>query len=107
MSDSGSVFDPNTMTRADFEEHLPEFFAAGTGRISDDPKYTRFLAANPDCAALVRDLEYIADAARDLLRPVEEPSDAVWNSIQIILLLAASGSEPEVDLRHDLETDPE
>ncbi len=98
MSDPRSVLDPNTMTRADFEEHLPEFFSTGNGRISDDPKYARFLSANPDCAALVRDLEYIADVARDLLRPVEEPSDAVWNSIQSKLRLAASGSEPGDDL---------
>ena len=43
----------------------------------------KFLAANPDCAALVSDLEAIADAARTLLEPVAvAPSEQVWLNIQ-------------------------
>ena len=95
MNDGGVHLDFDTMTPAQFEDHLPELFATKNGRISDDPALTRFLHANPDCAALVRDLEYIADAARLLLEPAEaEPSDAVWNSIQGKLKIAASGEEP-------------
>ncbi len=85
----------DSMTPDDFQAHLPELFAAGSGRISQDPRFAKFLHANPTCEALVRDLEYIADAARQLLEPVvEEPSDSVWDSIQSKLKIAASGEEP-------------
>jgi hypothetical protein len=72
------------MTLAEFEERLPEFFATGTGRVSDDPRFQSFLTDHPASAALVRDLEYIAEHARSLLEPAEdvEPSDAVWSKIQ-------------------------
>ena len=71
------------MTLAEFEQRLPEFFATGTGKISDDPRFEAFLTANPDSAALVRDLQYIAAAAGDMLNKEEvEPSDSVWQNIQ-------------------------
>ncbi len=73
--------DFDTMTPADFEKYLPDFFATGDGRVSTDPRLQTFLSNNPDCAALVRDLEAIADQARSLFEPVE-PSDAVWSKIQ-------------------------
>jgi len=73
--------DFDTMTPADFEKYLPDFFANGDGHVSTDPRLQTFLKNNPDCAALVRDLEAIADQARSLFEPVE-PSDAVWNGIQ-------------------------
>ena len=74
--------DFDTMTTADFEQYLPEFFANGDGHVSTDPRLQTFLKNNPDCAALVRDLEAIADQARSLFEPTEEPSDAVWTNIQ-------------------------
>jgi hypothetical protein len=72
------------MTVAEFEERLPEFFATGTGRVSDDPRFQAFLTENPDSAALVRDLEYIAEHARSLFEPANdvEPSEQVWSKIQ-------------------------
>jgi hypothetical protein len=72
------------MTQADFEQYLPDFFAAGNGRVSEDPRLQKFLVANPDCAALVRDLEAIAEHARSLFDDdtAEEPSDDVWQNIQ-------------------------
>ena len=95
MNDGGASLDLNTMTPSQFEEHLPELFATHNGRISDDPAFSSFLIHHPDCAALVRDLEYIAEAARSLLEPAQaEPSDAVWNSIQGKLKIAAAGDEP-------------
>ncbi len=79
MSENGTInFD--ALTPAEFEQHLPDLFLAG-GKLSDDPRLTRFLAANPDCAALVRDLETIAETARSLFEPTHEPSDAVWSNI--------------------------
>ncbi len=97
MNVTGNSFNPDTMTVEQFQEHLPELFSAGQGSISQDPRYARFLAANPTCAELVRDLEYIAEAAKNLLDAPEvqiEPSDNVWSSIQSKLGLAASGEDP-------------
>ena len=84
------------MTTAEFEQRLPDLFATGRGRISDDPNLRKFLDQNPTCAALVSDLEYIAETARQLLEPAEEePSDNVWSNIQSKLKIAAAGDEPE------------
>lgn len=72
----------DTMTPAEFEQYLPELFAAGGGKVSEDPRFSKFLSANPDCAALVRDLETIADTAKSLFEPIHDPSDNVWSGIQ-------------------------
>jgi hypothetical protein len=84
----------NKMTFAEFEERLPEFFTTGTGRISDDPRLQAFLKENPDSAALVRDLESIASAAKELLEPeIEEPSDEVWRNIQQGLRIESASTD--------------
>jgi len=72
----------DTMTPAEFEQYLPELFATGDGNVSNDPRFATFLAKNPDCAALVRDLETIAEHAKSLFEPTYEPSDDVWAGIQ-------------------------
>lgn len=76
----------DNMTPAEFEEYLPELFEAGGGKISEDPRFTNFFKANPNCAALVSDLETIAEQAKSLFEPTgdgtgTEPSDAVWSNI--------------------------
>jgi hypothetical protein len=81
--------DFDTMTPADFEKFLPEIFANGDGRVSTDPRLQTFLRNNPDCAALVRDLEAIADQARSLFEPTD-PGDAVWTGIQSKLKMQGS-----------------
>jgi hypothetical protein len=79
---------PNTekMTLAEFEQRIQstEFFDAETGQISEDPRLQTFLTENPDSAALVRDLQYIAIAAKSLFDSDidTEPSDTVWSKIQ-------------------------
>lgn len=82
MSDF-SKLDFDSMTAGEFEQYLPELFASGeSGRLSEDPRLAKFLSANPDCAALVRDLETIAETAKNLLVPdQDEPSDEVWSNI--------------------------
>jgi hypothetical protein len=65
----------------EFEQYLPELFAT-SDKLSDDPRLQKLYAAHPDCLALVRDLETIAETARSLFEPVEEPSDKVWANIQ-------------------------
>jgi hypothetical protein len=82
--------DFDTMTPADFEKYLPDFFANGDGRVSTDPRLQTFLKNNPVCAALVRDLEAIADQARSLFDLTEQPSDSVWTGIQDKLKLQGS-----------------
>ncbi len=78
---NGTVPSFDTMTPAQFEQYLPDLFATGSPNVSADPRLQKFLARNPDCAALVRDLEAIAKAAMDLF-PVQEPSDDLWNKIE-------------------------
>lgn len=71
----------DNMTPAEFEEYLPELFEAGGGKISEDHRFINFFKSNPDCAALVRDLETIAEQARSLFEPTQDPSDSVWSNI--------------------------
>ena len=74
---------PVPMTCEEFQEQLPDYFAAGEGAIPADSPWRRHLETCEICSALVRDLQYIADQASLLLKPVEEePSDDVWKKIQ-------------------------
>jgi hypothetical protein len=92
----------DSMTPAEFEEYLPELFEAGNGKVSDAPRFAKFLASNPDCAALVRDLETIAETARSLFDPPTggesgsgmEPSDQIWSNIAS-KLQGGSGAEED------------
>lgn len=88
----------DSMTPREFEQYLPELFASSKGgKVSADPRLAKFLAANPDCAALVRDLETIADTAKNLLAPDEaEPSDAVWSNIANKLKQAPTDTDSEI-----------
>jgi len=74
--------DFDTLKPEEFENYLPDLFATANGKVSQDPRLQKFLARHPDCAALVRDLETIAETARSLFEPVEDPSDRVWANIQ-------------------------
>ena len=77
-----SKIDFDTLKPEEFENYLPDLFASGNGKVSQDPRLTKFLIQHPDCAALVRDLETIAETARSLFEPVGDPSDKVWTNIQ-------------------------
>jgi hypothetical protein len=85
----------DTMTTDEFQEYLPELFAEGGGKVSTDPRFATFLAANPVCAELVHDLETIAETARSLFEPEAEaePSDNVWKNIASKLKDEASGKQ--------------
>jgi uncharacterized protein with HEPN domain len=82
MSDLTNV-NFETMTAAEFENYLPDLMASSEGKLTEDPRLKTFLAAHPDAAGLVRDLESIAEAAKSLFEPAEdeEPSDAIWSNI--------------------------
>jgi hypothetical protein len=91
--------DFNSMPAAEFEHHLPELFATGEGgKLSEDPRLAKFLKANPDCAALVRDLETIADTAKNLFAADKEPSDSVWSNIASKLEQESSDGDEPVDI---------
>ena len=77
-----NVINFDTMRPDEFESVLPDLFANSSGKVSQDPRLQKFLTSHPDCAALVHDLETIAEHARSLFDPVEEPSDTVWSNIQ-------------------------
>lgn len=64
------------MTCAEFQEALPELFESQADLTGHD-----HLRSCENCAALVRDLEYIASQAR-LLLPIHDPSPEVWSHIQ-------------------------
>jgi hypothetical protein len=72
----------DTLKPEEFERYLPDLFANGDGKVSQDPRLKRFLAEHPDCAALVSDLETIAAHARSLFQVSTDPSDKVWQNIQ-------------------------
>lgn len=65
-----------TMNCAEFQERLPELFESGKDLNSEE-----HLKTCENCAALVRDLEYIAQQAK-LLLPLHDPSPNVWTNIQ-------------------------
>jgi hypothetical protein len=74
---------------AEFQEQLPELFESGTDLNQQD-----HLRTCEQCAALVRDLEYIAQQAK-LLLPIHDPSPAVWDNIQTSLASQKNGSNPK------------
>jgi len=65
-----------TMTCPEFQESLPDLFETHADLNAQD-----HLKTCENCAALVRDLEYIASQAK-LLLPMHDPSPAVWDHIQ-------------------------
>jgi hypothetical protein len=64
------------MTCADFQDRLPELFETKANLSADE-----HLKTCENCAALVRDLEYIAQQAK-LLLPIHDPSPGVWENIR-------------------------
>ena len=66
----------SNMTCAEFQERLPELFETHTNLSAED-----HLKTCENCAALVRDLEYIAQQAK-LLLPIHDPSPTVWDNIR-------------------------
>jgi predicted anti-sigma-YlaC factor YlaD len=61
---------------AEFQTQLPDLISSGE-TTANDPH----LMSCENCRALLRDLETIAEAARQLF-PIEEPPDALWQQIE-------------------------
>ena len=66
----------NEMSCEEFQDRLPEVFEGG--KTDAD---TEHLRTCENCSALVRDLEYIAEAVR-MLWPIQDPSPEVWKKIE-------------------------
>ena len=60
----------------DFQAQLSDLISSGA-TIANDPH----LMTCENCRALLRDLETIAEAARQLV-PIEEPPDDLWQQIE-------------------------
>ena len=69
----------NDMDCSEFQQTLPELFETHA-----DLAHHEHLQHCENCAALVRDLQYIAQQAK-LLLPIHDPSPAVWETIQSAL----------------------
>jgi hypothetical protein len=65
---------------AEFQATMPERIGAGED-LQTDPH----MLTCERCRSLVRDLEYIAEAARQLMPVEEEPRDELWTSIQLAI----------------------
>jgi hypothetical protein len=72
---------------AQFQALMPERIGAG-----EDLQGFEHMLTCERCRALVRDLEYIAEAARQLIPIEEEPSDEIWEHIQTQLALEQGGA---------------
>jgi hypothetical protein len=83
MSNTRDRQDGKSMNCAEFQDKLPELFESGVNVSRDE-----HLLGCENCAALVRDLEYIASQAK-LLLPIHDPGPGVWDNIQ-----SAIRSEP-------------
>jgi hypothetical protein len=71
---------------AEFQASLADRIGAG-----EDLKTHPHLLTCDRCSALLRDLEAIAEAARQLMPVEEEPSDEVWSQLQIKLASERGG----------------
>jgi hypothetical protein len=65
---------------AEFQALMPERIGAGED-LQTDPH----MLTCERCGSLVRELEYIAEAARQLMPIEEEPRDELWNNIQLAI----------------------
>ncbi len=94
MSEPGDInFDD--LKPDEFEQYLPDLFAS-SDKVSEDPRLQKLFLAHPDCLALVRDLETIAETARSLFEPEDDPSEKVWANIQD-KLREESALDPDAD----------
>ena len=73
---------------AEFQAQLAELISSGEMTVNDP-----HLQSCENCSALLRDLETIAEAARQLF-PIEEPPDELWQHIE-----TAIGHEEEASRR--------
>lgn len=67
---------PKSMSCKEFQDQLPDLIGSGT-YVENHPH----LKNCELCQALLRDLETIAEAARQLF-PIQQPKDGLWDRIE-------------------------
>ena len=65
---------------AEFQASMPRRIGAG-----EDLQADPHMQTCERCSSLVRELEYIAEAARQLIPVEEEPRDELWTNIQLAI----------------------
>lgn len=65
---------------AEFQASMPRRIGAG-----EDLQADPHMLTCERCSSLVRELEYIAEAARQLIPIEEEPRDELWANIQLAI----------------------
>jgi hypothetical protein len=65
---------------AEFQARMPERIGAG-----EDLQAQPHMLTCERCRSLVRELEYIAEAARQLMPVDAEPRDELWNNIKLAI----------------------
>ncbi len=86
MIDVRKAANGTTVDCAVFQDHLASLFESG-----EDLSAHPHLQSCANCTALVRDLEYIASAAK-LLLPIHDPGPEVWESIQTAIKKEPTGA---------------
>jgi len=71
---------PSDAECAAFQAQMPERIAAGEN-LEDNPH----MLICERCRSLVHELEYIAEAARQLIPVEQEPREDLWNQIQLAI----------------------
>jgi hypothetical protein len=81
---NGAVKD---LEQEEIDQECAEFQALMSKRIGagDDLQTYPHMLTCERCRSLVRDLEYIAEAARQLMPIEEEPHEDLWNKIQLAI----------------------
>jgi len=74
------MIQPSDAECAEFQASMPERIGAGED-LQGDPH----MLTCERCRLLVRDLEYIAEAARQLMPLEVEPPDELWTNIQLAI----------------------
>lgn len=83
--------DASDMTCSEFQARMPELIGSGED-IASHPH----LQSCERCAALLADLESIAEAARQLF-PVADPPDTLWEHIETAIKSQSDPAEPKTD----------
>lgn len=81
MTQPENIYDPLDAECAAFQASMPERIGAGAD-LQTDPH----ILTCERCRALVGELEYIVDFARELMRSEEvEPPEEIWTNIELAL----------------------
>jgi hypothetical protein len=102
MSDGQRTGTVDERECAEFQRTLPALLDEDNPNLADNPH----IQTCEKCAALVRDLEAIAQAARELL-PTYDPSPNLWNQIQSAMVTGGLEENPDDHLGTVVADGPE